>query len=83
MPQVDVRLGYQLSNWLQVFVGYDFLFINEVVRPGSQINLNVNTALVPISPTFGSAVGPNEPSPTSKKDEFWAQGIHFGIEFRY
>src|SRR5262249_28084840 len=38
VPQVDMRLGYQFANCLQVFIGYDFLFINEVVRPGSQIN---------------------------------------------
>ena len=64
-------------------MGYDFLFINETARPGSQINLNVNTALVPSSPNFGSAVGASEPSRLTKRDEFWAQGIQFGIEFRY
>jgi hypothetical protein len=83
VPQVDVRIGYQLATWLQLFVGYDFLFINEVVRPGSQISLNVNTGLLPSHPNFGSAIGPNEPSRTSKTDDFWAQGINFGIELRY
>ena len=83
VPQVDVRLGYRMTNWLQFFVGYDFLFINEVVRPGSQITLNVNSAFIPASPNFGSAVGPNEPSHLTKRDEFWAQGLSFGIEFRY
>src|SRR5262249_48710125 len=34
VPQVDVRLGYRMTDRLQFFVGYDFLFINEVVRPG-------------------------------------------------
>jgi hypothetical protein len=43
----------------------------------------VNTSLVPASPNFGSAVGPNEPSHQTKRDEFWAQGLTFGIEFRY
>ena len=83
VPQVDVRLGYRMTNWLQLFIGYDFLFINEVVRPGSQITLNVNSALIPASPNFGAAVGPNEPSHLTKRDEFWAQGLTFGIEFRY
>lgn len=83
IPQVDVHLGYQMTSWLQLFCGYDFLFINEVARPGNQTNLNVNTALVPSSPTFGSEVGPNEPRQLAKKAEFWAQGIQFGIEFRY
>jgi hypothetical protein len=72
-----------VTDWLQLFFGYDFLLINEVVRPGSQINLNVNSAFVPSSPNFGAGVGPNEPSRLTKRDEFWAQGIHFGIEFRY
>lgn len=83
VPQVDVRLGYQVTSRLQLFFGYDFLFINSVVRPGSQVNLNVNTGILPSSPNFGSNVGPNEPSHLTKRDEFWAQGINFGIEFRY
>ena len=83
VPQVDVRLGYHATDWLQFFIGYDFLFVNEVARPGSQITLNVNTGLVPASPNFGSAIGPNEPSHQTKRDEFWAQGLTFGIEFRY
>jgi len=83
VPQVDLRLGYQVTSRLQLFFGYDFLFINEVARPGSQIDLNVNTALVPSHPNFGAAAGPSVPSRLTKMDEFWAQGINFGIEFRY
>ena len=52
-------------------------------RPGSQITLKVNTALVPSNPNFGSAVGPNEPSHQTKRDEFLAQGLTLGVEPRY
>jgi hypothetical protein len=82
-PQLDVKVGYQIADWLQIYAGYDFLFINEVVRPGNSLNLNVNTALVPTNPNFGAAVGPNVPPVSTKKDDFWAQGIHFGFELRY
>jgi hypothetical protein len=83
VPQVDLRVGWQATSRLQLYFGYDFLYINDVVRPGSQVNLNVNTGLVPSSSNFNTGVGPNEPSRLTKKDEFWAQGINFGIEFRY
>jgi hypothetical protein len=83
VPQVDVRFGYQMTEHLQLFVGYDFLLINEVTRPGNQITLNVNSAFIPSSPNFGAMVGPPQPSHLTKRDEFWAQGLAFGIEFRY
>lgn len=83
VPQVHVKIGYWMRDWLQLFVGYDFLYINQVARPGDVINNNINTALSPLSPNFGAGVGPNQPGTLFRKDDFWAQGLSFGFELRY
>jgi hypothetical protein len=83
VPQVNLKVGYWMRDWLQLFVGYDFLYINQVARPGDVINNNINTALVPTSPNFGAGVGPNQPATLIRRDDFWAQGLQFGIELRY
>lgn len=83
MPSTSVQVGYQITEWLRAFVGYDFLYLNEVARPGNQINLNVNTGLLPSSPNFGNGVGPAEPRPLTKREDFWAQGVQLGVALKY
>jgi hypothetical protein len=68
IPQLQVRGGYALTNYLRATVGYDALFFGNVVRPGNQINSNV--AMIPNAPAF-------------KGSGLWAQGVSFGIEYRY
>jgi hypothetical protein len=41
-PEVGVQLGYQLTENLRLQFGYNYLYINNVIRPGNQINTTVN-----------------------------------------
>src|SRR5262249_14650018 len=38
MPEVGAHLGCQLTSHVRVSAGYHFLYVNDVVRPGSQID---------------------------------------------
>jgi hypothetical protein len=38
VPEVQLKLGVNLSSNLTVFAAYDFLYWNEVVRPGDQMS---------------------------------------------
>jgi hypothetical protein len=58
-------------------------YVNEVVRPGSQIDLVINPNLVPTSATFGSPGGLQLPAFPQKSTGFWAQGLNFGLEFTF
>src|SRR5439155_7836798 len=42
VPEVQVKAGYQLLQNVRGFVGYNFLYVSDVVRPGSQIDRNIN-----------------------------------------
>ena len=47
VPQVGVNVGYQVTNNLRVLVGYTLLYWSDVVRPGDQIDLGVNSTAHP------------------------------------
>jgi hypothetical protein len=81
VPELGLNLGYQFTQHLRGFVGYNFLYWNEVARPGEQIDLNVNRTYQPGSPfpRMGAAV----PAFAFHSTDFWAQGVTFGLELRY
>jgi len=90
VPEFQSQLGY---NWrfLRVFCGYNCLYASDVVRPGNQIDHQINPAnlppglvpgLVPLSlPT--SISQPYHPAILLNTSSFWAQGITAGLEIRY
>jgi hypothetical protein len=81
VPEVGVKARYQLTDRLMASVGYDFLFIDRVVRPGDQIDRNVNATQ---APQFGGVlVGPAVPQPRSETSSFFAHGLNLGLTFTY
>ncbi|MFN4258371.1 MAG: BBP7 family outer membrane beta-barrel protein [Gemmataceae bacterium] len=84
LPEARVSFGVQVTEWLRVYAGYDFLYVFNVARPGDQINTTVDLRNIPISPVFDPNAGGTEPTrlPITKTD-FWAHGINFGLAVRY
>jgi hypothetical protein len=87
IPEAQLNLGCNVTRWLRAYVGYDYLYISQVARPGSQIDLAVNTNLIP---TFAGGTllpatpgGPARPAFVMNRTDFWAQGINVGLEFRW
>jgi hypothetical protein len=85
LPALELRAGYDVAPWGRVFVGYDLMYWNHVVRPGNQIshavNLSQNAVLDPNG--TGTLVGPAQPAPLFGQSAFWAQGLTFGLEVRF
>jgi hypothetical protein len=79
LPEGQVRVRYRIIRNLEGFVGYNVLYWNQVVRPGSQIDRNLN-----LSQQLGNPlVGPALPAPQFNRTDFWAQGVTFGLKFRF
>jgi hypothetical protein len=83
VPEFGFNVGYQLKQTVSIFMGYTFLWWGEVARPGDQISNTINPTLVPSSLAFGLPFGPAQPTAVHEGTDYWAQGLNFGIEFRY
>jgi hypothetical protein len=85
VPEVNLNFGVRLSPWASIVVGYSFLYISSVARPGDQIDRVINPTQAPaITGTFpGSLSGPARPALNIHDTDFWAQGLNFALELRY
>ncbi len=83
MPQLDLKLGYQVTNNIRVFVGYDFLYWSSVIRPGDQIDQTLDLNKVPNSGAPFAASTQVRPIVPFRTSGYWATGVNMGVEFRY
>jgi hypothetical protein len=84
VPEVDVNIGYAVTKWARVSVGYSFLYASNVVQPGNQINPLGNTTRTGFAAASGiPPIGPVAPTFSFNESSFWAQGMNFGLEFRF
>jgi hypothetical protein len=81
IPEVGFNVGYRITNNLSAFAGYNFLYWSNVVRPGDQINLGVNSTRTPVS--LLPPNGPAAPLFSFRSSDFWAQGISFGVQLLF
>jgi len=79
IPQVDVKLGYQVFPALRITVGYNFTYITNVLRPGNQIDTTVNTTQIAGLPLIGEA----RPQATLNESGVWLQGVTTGFDLRF
>ncbi len=82
VPETGATLKFQLTERIDLFGGYSFLYWSRVARPGDQIDLNINPNLVPTSSNFGAG-GVNQPGFRFRHTDFFAHGANFGVELRY
>jgi hypothetical protein len=80
VPELNVNLGYQLTQSCRMTVGYSLLYWDGVTRPGNQVDLAVNPNLLPPGATGGGDMRPGFPSHRSSLS---AQGVTVGFQFRY
>jgi Putative beta barrel porin-7 (BBP7) len=85
VPEMGLNVGYQITPGMSVFVGYTMLYANNVVRPGNQINRNINTtqSVSWVGEPPATLQGPAQPSFKSNGSDFWAQGLNVGLAFRF
>jgi hypothetical protein len=84
LPEAIVKVGYLFRDRSRLYVGYNFLYLSEAVRPGDQVDPVVDPSQVPLSGrASASALMAERPAPVLTKSDFWVQGLVFGLEYRY
>src|SRR5262249_19051722 len=74
VPEVNFNFGIRFTPWASIVVGYSFLYVSSVARPGDQIDRVINPSQSPaISNNFpASLVGPARPALLVHDTDFWA-----------
>ncbi len=83
IPEFSSNLNVQITSHLAVNIGYNYLYINNVLRPGDQINGRINPNGIPTSPNFGARTGPTGPTIPLANSDFWAQGFNLAFIVGY
>ncbi len=83
-PEIGLTLGYKLSPKMSATVGYTALFLSSVLRPGESIDLSVNGTYIP-DPADPTLTPSGRPRPVAviSPTGYWAQGLNFGLDYRW
>lgn len=85
IPELNVNLGWRVTDCVSLHVGYSFLYASEVIRASKQMRSAINptqSANIEFTPT---PVLVGEPAPTGKirSSGLWAQGVNVGLDFTF
>ena len=81
MPELGFNVGFQILPHLRPRAGYTFLYWGPVVRPGDQIDLDVNPDQ--LAPPIVPLVGALRPEFAFEESTYWVAGPDFGLEGRW
>jgi hypothetical protein len=74
--EAAINVGYRLTSWARLSVGYTFLYWADPLRAGDQIDTVVNHGQM-------TTPVPARPVVPFKGDALWAQGVNVGVELRW
>ncbi len=83
VPEGMFKVGLKSGEHGRFFVGYNFLYLSNAVRPGDQIDPTINPSLIPTLNPGGGLVGPDRPRLGISTTDFWVQGLLIGFEGRF
>ena len=82
VPEATINLGYRITPRIKTYVGYNFIYWTNVLRPGDQIDRVVDLTFVP-NGVPGASFTANRPLPTFRQSDLAIQGIQFGLEMNW
>lgn len=82
VPELLVKLGYQVGSRVNVSIGYNLIAVSNVVRAGSAIDAGINPNVNPfLAPSSNSTAA--RPGFAFNGTDFWAQGLTLGVGLNY
>ena len=81
IPQAQATVGVFLTPHLRATLGYSLIYWNNVVRPTEHIDSDLNPLLLP--PETVPFSGAERPAFAFDQQDFWAQGFHAGVDYRW
>ena len=82
VPEANLKVGFAFNNWLRTYVGYDYLYLQHVIRPSTITGTSsVNTQVTVNGST--QTINVTQPAIHFRDQDTWVQGINVGVELRY
>lgn len=82
LTEYDLNLTYNFNPNFQVYFGYSIIYVSSVMRPGEAIDPVLNDSRIRYIATNGTSTS-DHPQFTWNANDFWTQGINFGMRFMY
>ncbi len=82
VPEVGATLYVRMLDCLIGSVGYNFLYWTNVVRPGEQIDRNIELQQTPFSGTFTGIPG-GRPTVTNRRSDLTVHGLSAGLAISF
>ena len=82
VPEVQVKIGYNVTNSIRLTVGYNFLYDSNVIRPGDQINRNIPKGET-FQQDYTATTSTTSPTRLFRTTDFFAQGLTAGVSFQF
>jgi len=83
VPEATFNLGYDVSDHCRVFIGYNFLYWSNVLRPGDQIDTGLDVNRIPNFRPATNTLSTIRPVASPNTRDFFAQGLNFGLMFKW
>jgi hypothetical protein len=85
VPEAGLNVGFRVTDWASILVGYSFLYASNVVRPGNQIDRSINPSQSQAISLNNPAtlVGAARPSFKFQGSDFWAHGLNAGLALNF
>jgi hypothetical protein len=81
VPELGATLGYHITPNFKLRAGYTFIYWSNVVRPGDQIDLDVNPEFLP--PATGNITTSRRPRFAWNDSDYYVHGVNLGAEFTW
>ena len=79
IPQVRANMSYCLGcNWW-LGVGYDFIYLNSAIRPGSFLNTSFDGSQLASAPVIGTATE----RPIFPNDDLFLHGVNINLTYNF
>lgn len=79
IPELGITVSRDLGCRLRATMGYTLIYWGKVMRPGEQVDLNINPTQIPP----GTLAGSPEPRFSFASNDLWVHGLNAGLEYRF
>lgn len=85
LPEVGLTFGVYVTPNVRLGIGYNFMYLNSVVRPAGQIDPVLDVTRIPNFPvgTVPAAAGIRPSAYPLKTSDFFVQGISFSLMWTF